>query len=315
MNAMSSPVAAALDFLADRLNLDPEWTVREEGRLTWWAGPLAQRIWAAPAREEHGIEMTPLHIETDLLREVPAIADTVERLAGINRLATLSAYVADAAGTRVRLHASVSLTADNWPLARLLAVHAAALQVADAHAEATPLAEVFGGAPDASGHPQHGARTTLDEMLEVAGLYQERGEAAPPWSAKEFATLLQLDPRPWLMASSHATGLEATLPFGPDPRVTAQLELDAAYRHPALGSGLHVRLVVPRPADAATVQRLNAGEAEGPDAHQLGAWGIDEGERLRYAAFLPSAAYAPHLTPSFVYHMVARNDWAHARLA
>jgi hypothetical protein len=315
MDGMPPPVAATLDFLADRLNLDPEWTVRDAGRLAWWAGPLAQRIWAAPAREEHGIEMTPLHIETDLLRDVPAGADTLERLAGINRLATLSAYVADPGGTRVRLHASVSLTADNWPLARMLAVHAAALQVADAHAEAGPLTEVFGGAPDASGHPLHGARPTLDEMLQVVGLYQERGEAAAPWSAKEFATLLQLDPRPWLMASSHAAGLEATLPFGPDPRVTSQLELDASYRHPALGSGLHVRLVVPRPAAAATVQRLNAAETEGPDAHQLGAWGVDEEARLRYAAFIPSAAYAPHLTPSFVYHMVARNDWAHLHLA
>ena len=56
-------------------------------------------------------------------------------------------------------------------------------------------------------------------------------------------------------------------------------------------------------------------DAPRPDAHQLGAWGIDENDRLRYAAFLPSAAYAPHLTPSFVYHMVARNDWAHLRLA
>ena len=216
--------------------------------------------------------------------------------------------------SHVRLHASVSLTADNWPLARMLALHAAALQAADAHAEVTPLAEIFGAAADESGHPQHGVRTTLDEMVQVASVYQERGEASSPWSIKEFATLLQLDPRPWLMASSHATGLEATLPFGPDPRVTSQLELDAAYQHPALGSGLHVRLVVPRQPSAATVQRLNAAEVVGPDAHQIGAWGIDDDDRLRYAAFLPSAAYAPHLTPSFVYHMVARNDWAHARL-
>lgn len=309
-----SPADRTLDFLVDRLNIDPEWLVREGPSLTWWAGPLAQRVWAASPRDEHGVTLIPLHIETDLLRRVPAGTETVERLAGINRLSTLSAYVADATGTRVRLHASVSLTPDNWPLARLLALHAAALQVADAHAEVAPLADVFGGEADATGHPQHGRRETPDEMVTVTSVYQERGEGASPWTAKEMAALLQLDPRPWLLASSHATGLQATLPFGSDPRVTTQLECDASVRHPALGSGLQLRLVLPGRHGAATVQRLNAAEIDGPDAHQIGAWALDDEGRLQYGTFLPAGAYAPHLTPSLLYHMVARNDWASARV-
>lgn len=309
-----TPVTHTLDFLTDRLNIDADWLVRDATSLTWWAGPLAQRVWAAAPREEHGIALVPLHIETALLRDVPAGPDTLERLAGINRLASLSAYVADEAGTRVRLHASVSLTPDNWPLARMLALHAAALQVADAHAEMAPLAEVFGGRADETGHPQHGVRRTLDEMVGVASVYQERGASASPWTAAEMVRMLELEPRPWLLASSHATGLEATLPFGSDPRITAQLSCDAAWAHPALGSGLQVRLVLPGRHGAATVQRLNAAEVEAPDAHQIGAWGLDDEGRLRYAVFVPSGAYAPHLTPALLYHMVARNDWANARV-
>jgi hypothetical protein len=306
------PIARVVDYLFERMQVDDDWAVRGEDGFAWWGHRQAQRIYAGPVRDVGGMVTRALHIESDLLRNVPAGPDTLARLAGINRLATLSAYVADAEGTRVRLHASVSVTADNLPMARGLALHAMALQAADAAAEAEPLAEIFGGDVDESGHPEAGLREEPDEMLGVAALYEDRGSGPSPFATDELSELVHLDPRPWLLASSSATGLDAEFAFGPHER--SRLDMDAEARHPALGAGLQVRLVLPVVPDIALVQRLNASEILEPDAHQLGGWCLDEDLGVMFATFLPAAAHTPKLTTSLAWHMAARNDWARALL-
>jgi hypothetical protein len=94
----------------------------------------------------------------------------------------------------------------------------------------------------------------------------------------------------------------------------AQLELDAAARHPALGSGLQLRLVLPVEPDVMIAQKLNANELIEPDAHQLGAWCVDEEKGLMFGGFVPAAAFVPGLSRSLVYHLSARNEWARALL-
>lgn len=301
-----------VDYVYERMQIDEPWAVRAAQRFTWWGGSLAQRVWAEEPRIVDGVAVTHVHIQTDLLRRVRTTPDTLERLAGINRLATLSAYVADAKSQLVRLHASVSATEDNLPLARLLALHATALQVADAHAEAEALAEIFGGAVDESEHPTSGPRIEEDEMLDVVGVYASRGDAPSPFGVDELAALVRLEPRPWLTASASAQRLDAELAFdGGEP---SRLVLDAAYRHPALGSGLHLTLTLPVPALGSRVQGLNAGESNQPDAHQLGGWSASDDNRLRFISFIPAAAYTPNLARALVYHMATRNGWAHALL-
>lgn len=301
-----------LAFIAERMQIDAEWAVETADTITWWAGPLAQRIVLAPPRDLHGVQVVVLHVETDLLKEVAVTAATWERLAGINRLASLSAYVADTAAGAIRLHASVSLTKDNLPLGRLLALHAVALQVADAHAEAEELARVFGGVVDASAHPRSGRRVRADEMLNVVEVYQQRGQDPSPFTTEEIARLLQLEPRPWVMASTETSRLIADLVFAEGR--PARLELDATARHPGLGSGLQIRLLLPVEPDAAIAQRLNANEASLPDAHQLGAWCVDPERGLLFGTFIPSGAYSPELLRALVYHAAGRNEWARAVL-
>ena len=304
------PAARIIDFLYERLAIDDDWAVREPDGFTWWAGPAAQRVWAVPPRDVQGVAVSTVHIETDLLRGVPASEAAFERLAGINRLASLSAYVADTPTGRVALHASVSVTEDNWPLARVLALHTTALQVADAHAEAAALAEVFAGEVDRTAHPTHGFRETPDEMTGVASVYEARGAGESPFTATELAGLVHLDPSPWQTASSAIDGLEATLAFRPGAP-PAQLVLDAAFRHPGLGSGLLMRLVLPVEPDAAVVQRLNAAERIQPDGHQLGGWAIDDAaDAMVCSLFVPAGAYLPNLTRALIYHLAARSQWA-----
>ena len=305
-------VEEALKFLTARMQIEAEWAVQEQTSFTWWAHTLAQRVWVSAPREVQGVELRTLHVETHLLADVPMSTSTWARLAAINRFATLSAYVADTANQQINLHASVSLTPDNWLLARAIALHAMALQMADAYAEAAELASAFGGRINATAHPRLGLRERADEMVEVIEIYQQRGEGESPFTADEIAELVHLEPRPWVIASNELQSLHADLHFAQD--MPAQLELDAGARHPALGSGLQMRLVLPVEPDDMIAQKLNANELVEPDAHQLGAWCIDEEKGVMFSGFVPAAAFVPGLSRALVYHLSAKNDWARALL-
>lgn len=305
-------VEEVLRFLTARMQIEAEWAVQEQTSFTWWAHTLAQRVWVAPAREFQGVELRTLHVETDLLNGVPMTAATWARLAGMNRFATLSAYVADTAAGAVRLHASVSLTGDNWLMARGIALHAMALQMADAYAEASALAEAFGARVAATPHPLRGLRERADEMVGILEIYQQRGEGESPFSIDEIAELVHLEPRPWVMASNELHRLDADLEFA--DHLPARLELDASTTHPSLGSGLQMRLQLPIEPDHMIAQRLNASECLEPDAHQLGAWCVDDDRGLIFTTFVPAAAYTPGLSRALVYHLSAKNEWARALL-
>lgn len=305
-------VEEVLRFLTARMQIEAEWAVQEQTAFTWWAHTLAQRVWVAPSRDVMGVAVRALHIETDLLADVPMTASTWARLASINRFATLSAYVADRSQGTVRLHASVSLTPENWLLARSVALHAMALQMADAFAEAAELSAAFSARVNATPHPGRGVREQPDEMVGVLEIYQQRGEGDSPFGADEIAELVQLEPRPWVLAANELYRLDADLEFAPE--MHARLELDAAERHASLGSGLQMRLLLPVEPDDQIAQKLNANECLEPDAHQLGAWCVDPDKGLMFTGFVPAAAYTPGLARALVYHLSARNEWARALL-
>lgn len=305
-------VEEVLRFLTARMQIEAEWAVQEQTAFTWWAHRLAQRVSVAPPRDVMGVTVRTVHIETDLLGDVPLTTSTWARLASMNRFATLSAYVANQQRRTIRLHASVSLTPDNWLLARSIALHAMALQMADAFAEADQLAEAFGARVDATPHPARGVREQADEMVGVIGIYQERGDGASPFGADEIAELVHLEPRPWVMAANELHRLDAELEFAAG--MPARLELDAAEQHASLGSGLQMRLVLPIEPDDQIAQKLNANECVEPDAHQLGAWCVDEERGLMFTGFVPAAAHTPGLARALAYHLSARNEWARALL-
>jgi hypothetical protein len=305
-------VEEVLRFLTARMQIEAEWAVQERTSFTWWAHTLAQKVWVAPPREFQGVELTTLHVETDLLADVPMDPGTWTRLAGVNQYATLSAYVADTTQRTIRLHSSVSLTSENWMLARTIALHAMALQMADAYAEAPELAAAFGGKVAATPHPTHGLREKPDEMVGILDIYQQRGDGDSPFSADEIAQLVHLEPRPWTMAANEEHRLNADLEFATD--LHTRLELDASERHAALGSGLQMRLILPVEPDEAIAQKLNASECLEPDAHQLGAWCVDPEHGLLFTGFVPAAAYSPGLARAIVYHLSAKNEWARALL-
>ncbi len=149
-------------------------------------------------------------------------------------------------------------------------------------------------------------------MLEVVAVYLEHGERASPFAGDELAQLVHVEPRPWTRASSGFDTLAADLPFGED--AVAQLELDAAFHHPALGSGLQLRLFIPAAPSALVVDMLNQSELVEPDAHQIGAWCLDESRGVLFVSFVPAAAYLPNLSRALAFHMAARCQWAAAKI-
>ena len=198
----------------------------------------------------------------------------------VNQFATLSAYVADTSQRTIRLHSSVSLTAENWLLARSIALHAMALQMADAYAEAQDLAEAFGAQVAATPHPQRGLRDRADEMVNILDVYQQRGQGESPfWRRRDRRARA---PRAATMDDGvdRAAAAHADLEFATD--LPARLELDASEKHASLGSGLQMRLMLPVEPDAAIAQKLNANECVEPDAHQLGAWCVDAERGLMF---------------------------------
>ncbi len=306
-------VEDVLRFLTARMQIEAEWAVQEKTSFTWWASSLRQRVWVAEPREFQGVQLTTLHIETDLIADVPMDESTWARLAAVNRFASLSAHVADPVAHTISLHSSVSLTADNYRLAQTIALHAMALQMADAYAEAAELAKAFGGQVASSRHPTQGMRTTPDEMVGILDTYQQRGEADSPFTPEELAQLVHLEPRPWLMAANGLHRIDADLEFAAG-NVHARLELNAETKHPSLGSGLLMRLKLPVEPDPVVAQRLNTNECLEPDAHQLGAWCVDDEHGLMFTGFIPAAAWVPELSRALVYHLSAKNEWARALL-
>ena len=306
-------VEDVLRFLTARMQIEAEWAVQEKTSFTWWASSLRQRVWVAEPREFQGVQLTTLHVETDLISDVPMNESTWARLAAVNRFASLSAHVADPVAHTISLHSSVSLTADNYRMAQTIALHAMALQMADAYAEAAELAKAFGGQVASSPHPRQGMRTTPDEMVGILDTYQQRGEADSPFTPEELAQLVHIEPRPWLMAANGLHRIDADLEFAAGD-VHARLELNAETKHPSLGSGLLMRLKLPVEPDPVVAQRLNANECLEPDAHQLGGWCVDDEHGLMFTGFIPAAAWVPELSRALVYHLSAKNEWARALL-
>ena len=76
MYAESSSRAAIDDLLVSlvsRLEIDAEWLLWADRRVTWWAGDLAQHFWIEPITLPDGRLAIRLHAETDYLRATPRL--------------------------------------------------------------------------------------------------------------------------------------------------------------------------------------------------------------------------------------------------
>lgn len=321
MSEGPDPGLAVLDFVFKSMMIDTEWSVREPRGFTWWAHRFAQRVWAEPARLDAAGEAIRVHAETDLLHKIPSNPQTAERFAVLNRSASLSAFVWDPEKERASLHCSAYVHAENVGWLKYLLAAAVSIQVADAHIKVDGLAKVLGGEPDVSGHPSHGPRKAMDDMLNIIeGLFVPAGRDPSPFTEADFSAALGMKPNPWLLATGGPAGMTAEFSFSDDVpaalggKGTALFQASAEGSHPQLGSGALLRLTLPveLAADRAAllVGELNAAETrEWGRCHLLGAWCTDP-TGITFVTFLPAAVHRRGLLEAMVWSMALRARWA-----
>ena len=304
------------------MRLDEAWLRRRERGFTWWGHRLALHVWAEPLADYHGTSVSRVHIETDLLRHVAHRAAALDAILPLNRAASFSHLALGRDGS-LKMHASITVTADNLNLTGPLAVHTLSLQAADAHIKAAPLAEFLGAPIATSAHPQKGPRETPDDLLDAVAYYADKGTGASPYASLDFRQMALMQPRPWVLARAAEGGLDAEVPFlgdrpsmlqgGGGPPETAVLQIRPQHRHPQLGAGALLRLALPARANPDVANDLNLADEQEPEGHQLGAWTLDN-QTLVFYTFLPAVAFTEELIPTLIWHAAARALWARARL-
>jgi len=325
--AVGDPGLAVVEHLYKQMQIDDQWSVRQERGFTWWGDQLAQRVWASSSEERFGDAVWQVHIETDLVREVVSDPDPLPALNELNRLASLSACVL--ADGRIRRHASVSVTENNLPFAKELAIHAMSLQGSDARRVAKWLGRRLGAVEDITQHPSSGPRTTPDEMLGVAMLYQRQREDGIWTPPIDFIGIANASNRCWVSATAGTHSFTAELPFASEPPAGARPGIEPATAlfqtwtdkpNPIFGTGALLLLKLPGDFDARAANFLNVADTLDPDCHQLGAWCHRDDWGLAFVTFMPALVfqrgghYATNLFESLVWHSASRALWAHALL-
>jgi hypothetical protein len=162
----------------------------------------------------------------------------------------------------------------------------------------------------------------------IASFFAPRGEGSSPLTQADFKAAAGMQPQPWILANSGATGMTAEFPFSGDlPAMVAGraetilLTASSTERHPQLGSGLLLQLRLPfnftkqKAADMAL--NLNILEAcEITYTHALGAWSLEptgpgrtDAYSAMFVSFIPAAAYRKGLLDVLAMAMAVRARW------
>ncbi len=322
---------------------DADTTWHPDG-FTWRAHRLAQRFRFEGPVAIDGVPTWWVGVDTACLRGADPASDRVWAwIAAQNAGHRLGALVLE--GDRVRLRARVAVREDSMSKrVRLLAAWAT-LSNLYAHGLAQPLEEGLAArlaSPalelDVGAEPDEGDADRLRDAL-VRVVADGAGAAAPD-RVRDLGGAVQvgLTHGGWVSSDLEAgwvrvrfawglRGLRET-PFGgvvfrefADEPPVVELWAEGGARHPLLGAGTLVRVVVPAPAGVSPAEglrwanRLNVAEHEARLAmSSLGAWGWRPaasglGDAWVWGAFFPDATAYPLLPGLEVKEAVARAHW------
>ncbi len=279
----------AVDRTHREMQVDEQWTLREERGFTWWGAWVRQRVWTGPALWSMGETLWNVRAKTPLFSGLPDEPATYELLGELNNLQPMSAMVFDpedgtiSARCGVLVYEGISDWLTRWFMT------ATALQ--------SSMAWLAGRSDGAAGrtldsqpHPVSGQRMDPDDMLNIALVDPPRLPA--PFTRTHLRRIAK---------ALAADGYAATVTPGRDTLI-ADCGMDKQraalwglrmVKHPVLGSCVATRLQLMTDLGplrgAWLANALNAAEvadwAGERRPHALGSWQFDGGRLVHVAAF------------------------------
>jgi hypothetical protein len=301
----------------EKMMIDEEWSLQQADSFIWWGRELAQRAWCSEPVDNDGVILQKLNFRTDLFQGYDGTPSQVGLLNLFARMASTSALVRneDDPGL-IQLATSLSIHKQIEGWVTDLAAWACSLQAAEAYLLAAHssglMIEESGLSVAASEHPDTGARSVADDMLDIIQYpVAPAGEQPSAWAGEEMEKVLELlRGPPCVLATGDGNGLCAEFPFG---ERTSLMRINTREAHPRLGNGCLMTLTLPLPVDDVGKDNnwlgLNSLETgDQPAPHLLGSWCRDD-RGPTFVCFLPNVIHLPNDLIHFSMSMARRAQW------
>lgn len=285
---------AAVERVYRAMQVDAEWSLREERGFTWWGAWLRQRVWAGEAVASRGETVWQVRARTPVLRDQPDEPATYAFVDHLNRVPGTSAYVFDPADGTISARCGTFLYDDVAGWLGTYLTTAVALQASLAWGRIPALAG--GRLLDDAPHPEAGRRRDPDDMLNLAGDLPKVDGPFHRAFLRRAAGILAGEGLPATFDEENAV-IAAFLPAGAGWTVGWGFGVEV---DPLLGPGALVRLAVAHHGSAARLaclaNALNLAEAADLEAaddvrpHALGAW-TAAGPGVVHGLFLPAVLF------------------------
>lgn len=302
-----------VEHLFRDMKIDEEWTVRRPREFTWWAGELAQHVWADPPIMELDVELCRVHVQTEVLADFPATDEAMLALAISTGWSTMSGPLLGEGG--VRSAASVYVHAQTLRMWKYILPIAALIQVTSAHIDAVSLAMLTDSRPALSAHPTNGEREVHDDMLNVIqDVYLPFGQQPSRYTGQCLLDAAAAS-RGWgLFSNADRMGLTSEVPLSEG---TALLQMLPGQPNPRLGNGMLAITSMPHsfaekevPALALQMNLRESGTLT--RSPFLGSWCPHPTIRgtLSYVSFYPNVlAPDPAIVTPLLQYMAGRAKW------
>lgn len=304
-----NPGASLLDQLESGLARDGHAVCREGRSLDWWSGPLRQRIIASKPYESMEVEVTSVHIQTDLFKGPPPTEGIAKELVDLSHTGDVGAIFYDEkdglykVGTRMTLHEQNY----DWMhvfISRLAFLqNSTALRMAFAFGAPEGLSVAESASPKGLNQDKYGG--TVAEFAEA--IRTSGASSSSPWRGKELGFIREIlgDRASFEAGIDEAKQLCATVKnHGKNFKVVA----DTETKHPFWGSGLTILIILADRKAASVsakqileINRLHCTPVDAKNA--TGFWLYAEGE-LAHFLFLPNTLHLPALA-----HILFMEKW------
>jgi len=304
-----NPGERLLDQLEDGLARDSHAVSRNDRSIDWWSGPLRQRITASKPYESMDIEVTSVHIQTDLFKGPAPTEEIAKELVDLSHTGDVGAIFYDEKEGLYKLGTRLTLHEQNFNWMHVFICRLAFLQ------NSTTLRMAFAfGAPEGLSVAESASPKGLNRdkyggtVAEFAKAVRTSGSSsASPWRGKELGFIKKIlgDRASFEAGIDETKQLCATIKN--DGR-TFKVVADTETKHPFWGSGLTILIMLTNTKAASVsgrhvleINRLHCTPVDATNA--TGFWLFAEGD-LAHFLFLPNTLHLPALA-----HIVFMEKW------